>query len=244
MRRVQRTIVVTKRSLILALWGLVVFVYLYYALRAELPRADGGVRRPASLLGGVAGVGRSPRADRARAAPPPAPPGGAGPPAAGPQHLAVLRLLGGVLAAGGAHYARIGFSLNAAQFDAVIAAFVGRPGPAGGVGGRPSPARLRGHQRGRGPAVGLPRSPARPDIRLAHGCGRARLATDRRVVRVQRRPQRPAQRSLPEREQRRRLPADWEPTGEPTPEEQTPRSPTTPASACQCWRRPTDGSSR
>ena len=27
-----RTIVVTKRSLILALWGLVVFVYLYYAL--------------------------------------------------------------------------------------------------------------------------------------------------------------------------------------------------------------------
>ena len=32
-------------------------------------------------------------------------------------------LLGGVLAAGGAHYARIGFSLNAAQFDVVIAAF-------------------------------------------------------------------------------------------------------------------------
>jgi murein DD-endopeptidase MepM/ murein hydrolase activator NlpD len=32
-------------------------------------------------------------------------------------------LLGGVLAAGGFHYARIGFSLNAAQFNAVFAAF-------------------------------------------------------------------------------------------------------------------------
>ena len=32
-------------------------------------------------------------------------------------------LLGGVLAAGGTHFARIGFSLNAAQFDVVIAAF-------------------------------------------------------------------------------------------------------------------------
>jgi ABC-type Mn2+/Zn2+ transport system permease subunit len=32
-------------------------------------------------------------------------------------------LLGGVLAAGGAHYARIGFSLNAAQFNVVVTAF-------------------------------------------------------------------------------------------------------------------------
>jgi hypothetical protein len=32
-------------------------------------------------------------------------------------------LLGGVVAAGGVHYARIGFSLNAAQFNVVIAAF-------------------------------------------------------------------------------------------------------------------------
>ena len=86
-----RTVAVTKRSLILAIWGLVVFVYLYYALRAELQHAGGGVCRPASRPGGVAGVGRSPRADRARAAPPPAPPGGATPPGAGPQHLAVLR---------------------------------------------------------------------------------------------------------------------------------------------------------
>ena len=32
-------------------------------------------------------------------------------------------LLGGVVAAGGVHYARIGFSLNAAQFNVVVAAF-------------------------------------------------------------------------------------------------------------------------
>ena len=32
-------------------------------------------------------------------------------------------LLGGILAAGGAHFARIGFSLNAAQFDVMIAVF-------------------------------------------------------------------------------------------------------------------------
>ena len=32
-------------------------------------------------------------------------------------------LLGGVLAAGGVHYGRIGFSLNAAQFNVMIAAF-------------------------------------------------------------------------------------------------------------------------
>ena len=32
-------------------------------------------------------------------------------------------LLAGLLAAGGMHFARIGFSLNAAQFDVVIAAF-------------------------------------------------------------------------------------------------------------------------
>ena len=36
--------------------------------------ADGGVRRPASRVGGVAGVGRAPGADRARAAPPTASP--------------------------------------------------------------------------------------------------------------------------------------------------------------------------
>ena len=54
-----------------------------------------------------------------------------------------------------------------------------RRGPAGGVGGRPPPPRLPGHQRGCGPAVGLPRCPARPDIHPAHRCGRARLAAGR-----------------------------------------------------------------
>ena len=118
-----RTIVVTKRSLILALWGLVVFVYLYYEYGESLQYARGSVCRLASVVGGVAGVGRPP----------------------GRIELGLLRhplrrdvrahlvqglniwlccvLLGGVLAAGGMHYARIGFSLNAAQFDVVIAAF-------------------------------------------------------------------------------------------------------------------------
>ena len=82
-----------------------------------------------------------------------------------------------------------------------------RPAPAGGVGARPSPARQPGHQRARGPVLGLPRPPARPHLHPRHRGGRARLTTGWRVVRPQRRPQLPAQRSLPEREQRRRLPA-------------------------------------
>ena len=117
------TIVVTKRSLILALWGLVVFVYLYYALGYSfLEMTAVCVVLPLSLAAS--------RAWRARR---------------GQLELGLLRhplrremrthlvqglniwlccgLLGGVLAAGGVHYARIGFSLNAAQFNVVVAAF-------------------------------------------------------------------------------------------------------------------------
>ena len=84
----------------------------------------GGMCRPAPRLGDVAGVGRPPGADRIRAAPPPASPGAAGPPAGRASTSGcAAALLGGVLAAGGTHYARIGFSLNAAQFNVVIAAF-------------------------------------------------------------------------------------------------------------------------
>ena len=204
----ERTIVVTKRSLILALWGLVVFVYLYYALRDELLRAGGGVCRPASGVGGVAGVGRPPRADRARAAPPPA--------SAGSVRAHLLQglniwlccvLLGGVVAAGGTHYARIWFSLNDAQFDVVIAAFAAGlvllaalalvPRRRVYLATNVVVALLSGFL-----AVQLVH-----DLRPGHRCGRARLTTGRRVVRAERRPQRSAQRSLPEREQRRRLPA-------------------------------------
>jgi hypothetical protein len=119
----ERTIVVTKRSLILALWGLVVFVNLYYALGYSfleltavcvvLPlalaasRAWRARRRQLEL-----GLLRHPLRRELR------------------PHLVqglniwlCCGLLGGVLAAGGAHYARIGFSLNAAQFNVVITAY-------------------------------------------------------------------------------------------------------------------------
>ncbi len=119
----ERTIVVTKRSLILALWGLVVFVYLYYALGYSFLQLTAlCVVLPLSLAAS--------RVWRARR---------------GQLELGLLRhplrrelrahlvqglniwlccgLLAGVLAAGGVHFARIGFSLNAAQFNAVIAAF-------------------------------------------------------------------------------------------------------------------------
>ena len=90
---------------------------------------------------------------------------GAAPPAAGPQHLAVLPA---------ARWSP-GRRWRALRADRVLLErrpvrrrdrrLRRRPGPAGGVGARPSPTRLRGHQRGRGPAVGLPRCPARPGIR-------------------------------------------------------------------------------
>ena len=203
----ERTIAVTKRSLILAIWGLVVFVDLYYAYGAELQHAGGGVCRAAARPGRVAGMGCPSRAGRVRAAPPPAQPPGATPPGAGLQHLVVLR----------AARCCCGRRWHAVRADRVLRdsrAVRGRvlglrrgTDPAGGVGGRPAPARLPAHQRGRGPAVGLPGCPARPSVGSAHRCGRARLAFGRRVVRAQRWSQRPAQRPLAEREQRCRLPA-------------------------------------
>ncbi len=119
----KRTIVVTKRSLILALWGLVVFVYLYYALGYSfLEMTAMCVVLPLSLAASRAwrarrgqiefGLLRHPLRRELRA------------------HLVqglniwlCCGLLGGILAAGGVHFARIGFSLNAAQFNVVIAAF-------------------------------------------------------------------------------------------------------------------------
>ena len=118
-----RTIVVTKRSLILAIWGLVVFVYLYYArgysfleltaLCVVLPLTLAASRAWRARRGRIElGLLRHPLRREVRA------------------HLVqalniwlCCGLLGGVLAAGGAHYARIGFSLNVAQFNLMIAAF-------------------------------------------------------------------------------------------------------------------------
>src|SRR3954447_3170514 len=104
-----RTIAVTKRSLILALWGLVVFVYLYqekglwlYGLAAAcvvLPLALAASRGWGARRGRIElGLVRHPLHRDLRA------------------HLVqglnvwlCCGLLGGVLAAGGAHYARIGY---------------------------------------------------------------------------------------------------------------------------------------
>ena len=118
-----RTAAVTKRSLILALWGLVTFAYVYQdggvwffglaAVCVVLPLALATSRAWAARRGRIElGLLRHPLRPELRA------------------HLLqalniwlCCGLLGGVLAAGGAHYARIGFSLNAAQFNVVIAAF-------------------------------------------------------------------------------------------------------------------------
>ena len=118
-----RTIVVTKRSLILALWGLVVFAYLYYekgqsfnvlaALCVVLPLALAASRVWRARRGQVElGLLRHPLRRELRA------------------HLVqglniwlCCVLLGGVVAAGGVHYARTGLSLNEVQFDVMIAAF-------------------------------------------------------------------------------------------------------------------------
>ncbi len=118
-----RTIAVTKRSLILALWSLVVFVSLFYAygqsftmlvavcLVLPLVLAASrlwGARRDRIELGLL----RHPLRRGAR-----------------PHQLQALNiwlccaLLGGVVAAGGTHFARIAFSLNGAQFGVVTAAF-------------------------------------------------------------------------------------------------------------------------
>jgi murein DD-endopeptidase MepM/ murein hydrolase activator NlpD len=118
----ERTIAVTKRSLILALWGLVTFAYVYqdrgvwfFGLAAvcvvvPLALVASRVWRRGRI---ELGLLRHPLRRELRA------------------HLLqglniwlCCGLLGGVLAAGGAHYARIRFSLNAAQFNVVVTAFV------------------------------------------------------------------------------------------------------------------------
>jgi murein DD-endopeptidase MepM/ murein hydrolase activator NlpD len=118
-----RTIVVTKRSLILALWGLVVFVYLYYELGQSfnvltavcivLPLSLTASRAWRARRGQVElGLLRHPLRRELR-----------GHLVQGLNIWLCCGLLGGILAAGGVHYARIAFSLNAAQFNAVITAF-------------------------------------------------------------------------------------------------------------------------
>ena len=119
----ERTVVVTKRSLILALWGLVTFAYVYQdrgvwffglaAVCVVLPLVLAASRAWGARRGRIEfGLLRHPlrrelRAHRVQ----------------GLNIWLCCGLLGGVVAAGGTHFARIWFSLNAAQFNVVIAAF-------------------------------------------------------------------------------------------------------------------------
>jgi hypothetical protein len=119
----QRRVVVTRRNLILALWGLVVFVDLHYAygqsfneltavcvvmpLTLAASRAW-GIRRGHVEFGLLHHpIRRDLRAHLLQAL----------------NIWLCCALLGGVVAAGGVHFARIGFSLTVAQFDAVVTVF-------------------------------------------------------------------------------------------------------------------------
>ena len=120
----QRTIVVTQRSLILALWGLVVFAYLYQergvwlfglaAVSAVLPVSLATSRAWGTRRGRVElGLLRHPLSRDLRFHL--------------MQSLNILMcclLIGGVLAAGGTDRAQIEYSLSNLQFDVVVAAFV------------------------------------------------------------------------------------------------------------------------
>jgi hypothetical protein len=120
-----RTVVVTKRSSILGLWGLVIFVDLSYeygqtlnmlaTVCVVLPLVLAASRAWGARRGHVElGLLRHPLRREMR-----------------PQLLQGLNiwlccaLLGAVLAAGGLHYARFLFSWNVGQFDAVVAVFIG-----------------------------------------------------------------------------------------------------------------------
>ena len=233
---------VAKRGLILALCGLVTFAYVYL---------DRGV----SFFGLAGGLGASCLWHwRCR---------GAGAPAAGADRVRLLRhplrrevrphllqcldvwlccgLLGGVLSAGGAHYARIGFSLNAAQFDAVIAVFTA---------GLVLLAALAVVPRRRvyvatnvavaSCPVGLPRFPTGPDSALRTDAvvldsppltGESFVQNGGRSILLNGR--------YSEREQRRRLPADGRRRANARGRPPAPRWPTTPASVASAGARST-----
>ena len=119
----RRTVAITKRSLVLALWGLVVFVNLTYAYGQSwnmlaavclvLPLVLAATRAWGARRGRLElGLLRHPHRRELR-----------------PHLVQALNiwlccaLLAGVVAAGGTHYARIGFSLNGAEFNALLATF-------------------------------------------------------------------------------------------------------------------------
>ena len=114
---------VTKRSLILALWGLVVFAYLYQergvwlfglaAVSVVLPLSLAASRAWGARRGRIEfGLLRHPLRREVR-----------GHLLQGLNIWLLCVLLGGVIAAGGTDRAQIEYSLSAGQFDVVIAAF-------------------------------------------------------------------------------------------------------------------------
>ena len=116
-----RTIVVTKRSLILALWGLVIFAYLYQERGGWLfGLAAVSVLLPLSLAASRAWGARRGRIQLGLLRPP-LRRDLRGHLLQGLNIWLLCVLLGGVIAAGGMHRARIEYSLNAAQFDVVTA---------------------------------------------------------------------------------------------------------------------------
>ena len=120
----ERIVVFTKRDLILALSGLVAFVFLYFDRGVWLfGLAAAAVLLPLVLVTARVFGARRGRLEMGLLRDPLSP--GVRP------HLFQLInvwvfcvLLGGVVAAGGTHFARIYFSLDEAQFGVVIAAFV------------------------------------------------------------------------------------------------------------------------
>ena len=121
----ERTVSVTRRNLVLALWALVVLVDLYYAYGQSLNVLVATcVVLPLVLAASRAWGARRGRVERRLLRHPLRR-------EVRPHLVQALNiwlcclLLGGVVAAGGTHYARIWLSLNDAQFSVMVAAFAG-----------------------------------------------------------------------------------------------------------------------
>ena len=163
----RRTIALTRRSLILGTWALVVFVELYdangkwldasVALSVIFPLCLAAARALGARRGRIElGLLRHPFRRDLR------------------PHLAQVlniwlccALIGGVLAAGAIHSARIHYGLTGSQFTVLAATCAAGLVVACGACPGPSATRLRGDQRGRRAALGLPPAPTRPDLGVA-----------------------------------------------------------------------------
>ena len=185
-RRASAPSSVTRRSLVLALWGAGGLGRPLLRVRAEPQRARGDLRRLARGAGGVAGAGCTPRAwsssgslrhpfrREVRASPGP-----------GPQHLAVLRVARRRRSPPGARTCADLALLGRRPVQRHARRLRGRPGPPGrawrsspaGASTRPSTWSSRC-------CSGFLALQLVHDLRVTDRGGRARLATVRRVVRL------------------------------------------------------------